>query len=119
MQPGEISETYTLEKKDDYRSAKIDIQVKNMTDSPCSLYDATLYKMVISNSETVFIKDKLIELYYNENKEWLDPYKALNISKPKTEQERTEGVTFNNIKVLFLESQSKKSIKTVIVTFNQ
>lgn len=119
LQPGEISETYTLEKKDDYRSAKIDIQVKNMTDSPCSLYDATLYKMVISNSEAVFIKDKLIELYYDENNEWVDLYKALNISKPKTEQERTEGVPFKNIKVLFLESQSSKGIRTVIVTFNQ
>lgn len=119
LQPGEISGTYTLEKKDDYRSAKIDIQVKNMTDSPCSLYDATLYKMVISNSDTIFIKDKSIELIYDERREWVDPYKALNISKPNSEQERTEGVTFKNIKVLFLESQSSKSIKTVIVTFNQ
>lgn len=119
LQPGEISETYTLAKKDDYRSARIEIQVKNMTDSPCSLYDATLYKMVISNSETVFIKDKLIELYYDENNEWVDLYKDLNISKPKTEQERTEGVPFKNIKVLFLESQSSKGIRTVIVTFNQ
>ena len=119
LQPGEISETYTLAKKDDYRSARIEIQVKNMTDSPCSLYDATLYKMVISNSDTIFIKDKSIELIYDERREWVDPYKALNISKPNSEQERTEGVTFKNIKVLFLESQSSKSIKTVIVTFNQ
>ena len=90
-----------------------------MTDSSCSLYDATLYKMVISNSDTIFIKDKSIELIYDERREWVDPYKALDISKPNSEQERTEGVAFKNIKVLFSESQSSKSIKTVIVTFNQ
>ena len=118
LQPGELSQTYLLEKTDEYeRGASIEFQVKNMTDSPCSLYDATLYKMVISGSGKIFIKDKSIELVYDERREWTDPYKVLKISKPKTAQEKAEGVIYKNTRVLFVESKYTKDIYQVVVTF--
>lgn len=118
LQPGEVSQTYLLKKKDeDRRGASIEFQVKNMTDAPCSLYDATLYKMVVSGSDKIFIKDKSVELIYDERREWIDPYKAFNISKPKTAQEKADGVVYKNTRVLFMQSKYTKDVYQVVVTF--
>ena len=120
LEPEEVSGVYTLKSSNNYNDhITVEFQVKNMTDSACSLYDATLVKAVITGSDTLFVGDVSMDLQYDERREWIDPYKALKISSPKNEREAMEGVPYKNIKILFEEYEYWKGIERVTLTFQQ
>lgn len=93
------------------------MQVKNLLDSPCSLFEATTIKVVVDGAKGLFIDSEWIELDYDKCREWRDPYEVLGISTPKTEKEKTEGVQYKNIKVLFEMNEYYKGVKRVTLTF--
>lgn len=126
LEPGETSGTYTFKSKGDYDFVNIEIQAKNLTSQNCSLYDATIVKAVITGAEEVYIDPVWIDLEFNawdsaNGGKWIDPYKALKISPPKTEAEKTEGVPYKNIRVLFEIHSGKdwKEVGKVTLTLQQ
>ena len=90
-----------------------------MSDSPSSLLDATIIKAIIDGGKSIFIDPVFIELEYDKRREWVDPYEALGISSPKTEQERKEGVSYKNVKVLFEMSEYYTGVNKVILMFRE
>lgn len=116
LQTGEKSELYMFREDDQYEFAEIALQAKNMTDLPCSVYDATIVKAVASSS-TISFNSICIDLEFDERREWIDPYEAMGISPPRTEEERTEGVPYKNIKILFEKYKYYEGAKTVTLTF--
>lgn len=123
LEPGETSGTYTFKSKGNYDFVNIEIQAKNLTSQNSSLYDATIIKAVITGAEEIYIEPVWINLKFNAWDEatggkWIDPYDALKILPPKTEAEKSEGVPYKNIRVLFEEQAGEdwKEIKRVILT---
>ena len=92
LQPGELSEFYTFKSENQYKFTEISLRAKNLSDSPCSLFDATIIKAVIDGSENIYIDPVWIELVFDKHQEWKEPYEMLGISPPKTEKEKIEGV---------------------------
>ena len=123
LQPDEISEPYTLKSESDYEFTTITIQAKNLSKSPASLLDATIIKAEIhpQTGTGIHISSAWIELEEDPRRgEWIDPYKVLGISPPKTEQEKKEGVPYKNAKVLFTMSEYyHNSVKQVTLTFQE
>ena len=122
LQPGELSEPYTFESESDYEFTTVTVQAKNLTKSPSSLLDATIVKAEIhpQTGTGIHISSTWIELEEDPRRgEWVDPYKVLGISPPKTEQEKKEGVPYKNAKVLFTMSESYNSVKEVTLTFQE
>lgn len=119
LNPGEISDIYTLESTDIYNGATIELQAKNRTNSAVSLYDATIIKAVITHSKEFSLGGVCIDLEFDQRREWMDPYETLHISPPKNKKELTEGVSYKNIKVLFEENELWKGIKRVTLTFQE
>lgn len=117
LQPGELSEFYTFKSENQYKFTEINLQAKNLSDSPCSLFDATIIKAVIDGSEDIYIDPVWIELVFDKRREWKDPYEMLGVSPPKTEKENIEGVQYKNIKVLFEMNKYYKGVKKVTLTF--
>ncbi len=117
LQPGELSEFYIFKSDDQYKFTEISLQVKKLLDSPCSLFEATTIKVVVDGAKELFINSEWIELDYDKCREWRDPYEVLGISTPKTEKEKTEGVQYKNIKVLFEMNEYYKGVKRVTLTF--
>ena len=97
----------------------ITLQAKNLSNSPVSLLNATIVKATIKGGKTIYIDPAWIELEDNKIRKWIDPYKALGISPPKTEQEKKEGVLYKHTKVLFEMSEYYPSVKKVILTFQK
>lgn len=121
LQPGEISEPYTFESESGYEFTTISLQAKNLSNAPCSLLDATIVKAIIhpGTGKNIYISPTWIELEDDPRREWVDPYKALGISPPKTEQEKKEGVPYKNAKVLFKMSEHDNRVKQVTLTFQE
>lgn len=119
LQPGEISQPYTLKSENNYQLITITLQAKNLSNSPVSLLNATIVKATIKGGKTIYIDPAWIELEDNKIRKWIDPYKALGISPPKTEQEKKEGVLYKHTKVLFEMSEYYPSVKKVILTFQK
>ena len=117
LNPGELSEFYIFKSEDQYKFTEIRLQVKNLLDSPCSLFEAIIIKVVIDGAKELSIDTKLIELDYDKRREWEDPYEILEIFPPKTEKEKIEGVQYKNIKVLFEMNEYYKGVKRVTLTF--
>ena len=119
MQPGELSPTYTFESDSQYEFTSIDIQAKNLTDSPCSLLDATIVKATIDGGKNIFIDPKWIDLIDDQRREWKDPYEVLKISPPRTEEEKSEGVRYKNIKILFVKKKYFHDSGRVVLTYQK
>ena len=117
LQPGELSEFYTFKSENQYKFTEISLQAKNLSDSPCSLFDATIIKAVIDGSENIYIDPVWIELVFDKHREWKEPYEMLGISPPKTEKEKIEGIQYKNIKILFKMNKYYKGVKRVTLTF--
>ncbi len=117
LQPGELSKFYIFKSEDQYKFTEISLQAKNLSNSPCSLFDATIIKAVVDNAKELFIDTEWIELDYDERREWKDPYEMLGIFPPKTEKEKVEGVQYKNIKILFEMNEYYKGVKRVTLTF--
>lgn len=117
LQPGELSKFYVFKSPNNFESSVISLQAKNLSESPCSLLDAIVVTAYISAEKEVFISPKWIKFSYDEFKEWKDPYEILGISPPKTEKEKTEGVPYRNIKILFEMYESRKEIRGVTLTY--
>lgn len=117
LQAGELSEFYIFKSDDQYKFTEISLQVKKLLDSPCSLFEATTIKVVVDGAKELFIDSERIELDYDKHREWKDPYEVLGISTPKIEKEKTEGVQYKNIKVLFEMNEYYKGVKRVTLTF--
>lgn len=119
LKPKEMSDIYTFSSTDNYNFVDIELQVQNLTDSDCSLYDATIVKAVITGSKGINIDTVWIELEFDKRREWIDPYEALKISSPKTNEEFTKGVPYKNIKVLFEKYEQWEGIKRVTLTLEK
>ncbi|MBW9211833.1 MULTISPECIES: hypothetical protein [Terrabacteria group] len=119
LKPGEMSDIYTFESTDNYHDVNIKLQAKNLTSSPCSLYDAIIVKADITGSKTISIGSTSIELEFDKRREWIDPYKALKISPPKNSEERTKGVSYKNIRVRFEKYNYWEGVKKVTLTSEQ
>lgn len=119
LQPGELSPTYTFKSDSQYEFTSIDIQAKNLTDSPCSLLDATIVKAIIDGGKNIFIDPKWIDLIDDQRREWKDPYEVLKISPPRTEKEKSEGVRYKNIKILFVKKKYFNDIGRVVLTYQK
>ena len=117
LQPRELSEFYIFKSESQYKFTEISLQAKNLSDSPCSLFEATIIKAVIDGAKELSIDTEWIELDYDKRREWKDPYEVLGISSPKTEKEKIEGVQYKNIKILFEMNEYYKGIKRVTLTF--
>ena len=117
LQPGESSELYIFKSDDQYKFTEISLQAKNLSDSPCSLFEATIVKAVIDSAKDLFVDTEWIELEYDKRREWKEPYEVLGISSPKTEKEKIEGVQYKNIKVLFEMNEYYKGVKKVTLIF--
>lgn len=117
LRPGESSEFYIFKSEDQYKFTEISLQAKNLSDSPCSLFEATIIKAVIDGAKDLFIDTEWIELDYDKRREWKEPYEVLGISLPKTEKEKKEGVQYKNIKILFEMNEYYKGVKRVTLTF--
>ena len=102
LQPGELSEFYTFKSENQYKFTEINLQAKNLSDSPCSLFDATIIKAVIDGSEDIYIDPVWIELVFDKRREWKDPYEMLGVSPPKTEKENIEGVQYKNLSLIHI-----------------
>ena len=117
LQPRELSEFYIFKSESQYKFTEISLQAKNLSDSPCSLFEATIIKAVIDGAKELSIDTEWIELDYDKRREWKDPYEILGISPPKTEKEKIEGVQYKNIKILFEMNEYYKGVKKVTLTF--
>ena len=69
LQPGDLSEFYTFKSENQYKFTEINLQAKNLSDSPCSLFDATIIKAVIDGSEDIYIDPVWIELVFDKRRE--------------------------------------------------
>lgn len=119
LQPGETSPTYAFRSPDQYDTTRIFIEAKNLTDSPCKLFDATLVNVTVDGGGKIFIDPKWIKLGYDDIKDWKDPYDQLKISPPRTEAEKAEGVSYKNTKILFVEKRYSKAISKVVFRYER
>ena len=117
LQPGEISNSYVFKSDNQYEFTNITLQAKNLSDSPCSLLEATIVKAIIDDAKEIYIEPVWIDLVFDKRREWKEPYEILGISPPKTEQENIEGVQYKNIKILFEMNQYYKEVKRITLTF--
>ena len=117
LQPGEISKAYVFKSDNQYEFTNITLQAKNLSDSPCSLLEATIVKAIIDDAKEIYIEPVWIDLVFDKRREWKEPYEVLGISPPKTEQENIEGVQYKNIKILFEMNQYYKEVKRITLTF--
>ena len=117
LQPGEISNAYVFKSDNQYEFTNITLQAKNLSDSPCSLLEATIVKAIIDDAKEIYIEPVWIDLVFDKRREWKEPYEVLGISPPKTEQENMEGVQYKNIKILFEMNQYYKEVKRITLTF--
>ena len=117
LQPGEISNAYIFKSDNQYEFTNITLQAKNLSDSPCSLLEATIVKAIIDDAKEIYIEPVWIDLVFDKRREWKEPYEVLGISPPKTEQENMEGVQYKNIKILFEMNQYYKEVKRITLAF--
>ena len=117
LQPGEISNSYVFKSDNQYEFTNITLQAKNLSDSPCSLLEATIVKAIIDDAKEIYIEPVWIDLVFDKRREWKEPYEVLGVSPPKTEQENMEGVQYKNIKILFEMNQYYKEVKKITLTF--
>ena len=117
LQPGEISNAYVFKSDNQYEFTNITLQAKNLSDSPCSLLEATIVKAIIDDAKEIYIEPVWIDLVFDKRREWKEPYEILGVSPPKTEQENMEGVQYKNIKILFEMNQYYKEVKRITLTF--
>ena len=117
LQPGEISNSYVFKSDNQYEFTNITLQAKNLSESPCSLLEATIVKAIIDDAKEIYIEPVWIDLVFDKRREWKEPYEVLGISPPKTEQENMEGVQYKNIKILFEMNQYYKEVKRITLTF--
>ena len=117
LQPGQISNAYIFKSDNQYEFTNITLQAKNLSDSPCSLLEATIVKAIIDDAKEIYIEPVWIDLVFDKRREWKEPYEVLGISPPKTEQENMEGVQYKNIKILFEMNQYYKEVKRITLTF--
>ena len=117
LQPGEISNAYVFKSDNQYEFTNITLQAKNLSDSPCSLLEATIIKAIIDDAKEIYIEPVWIDLVFDKRREWKEPYEILGVSPPKTEQENMEGVQYKNIKILFEMNQYYKEVKRITLTF--
>ena len=117
LQPGEISNAYIFKSDNQYEFTNITLQAKNLSDSPCSLLEATIVKAIIDDAKEIYIEPVWIDLVFDKRREWKEPYEILGVSPPKTEQENMEGVQYKNIKILFEMNQYYKEVKRITLTF--
>lgn len=117
LQPGEISNAYIFKSDNQYEFTTITLQAKNLSDSPCSLLEATIVKAIIDDAKEIYIEPVWIDLVFDKRIEWKEPYEILGVSPPKTEQENMEGVQYKNIKILFEMNQYYKEVKRITLTF--
>ena len=116
LQPGEISKAYVFKSDNQYEFTNITLQAKNLSDSPCSLLEATLIKAIIDDAKEIYIEPVWIDLVFDKRREWKEPYEILGVAPPKTEKENMEGVQYKNIKILFEMNQYYKEVKRVTLT---
>ncbi len=117
LQPGEISNAYIFKSDNQYEFTNITLQAKNLSDSPCSLLEATIIKAIIDDAKEIYIEPVWIDLVFDKRREWKEPYEILGVSPPKTEQENMEGVQYKNIKILFEMNQYYREVKRITLTF--
>ena len=117
LQPGEISNSYVFKGDNQYEFTNITLQAKNLSNSPCSLLEATIIKAIIDDAKEIYIEPVWIDLVFDKRREWKEPYEVLGISPPKTEQENMEGVQYKNIKILFEMKKYNKEVKRITLTF--
>ena len=117
LQPGEISNSYVFKSDNQYEFTNITLQAKNLSESPCSLLEATIVKAIIDDAKEIYIEPVWIDLVFDKRREWKEPYEVLGISPQKTEQENMEGVQYKNIKILFEMNQYYKEVKRITLTF--
>ena len=117
LQPGEISNAYVFKSDNQYEFTNITLQATNLSDSPCSLLEATIVKAIIDDAKEIYIEPVWIDLVFDKRREWKEPYEILGVSPPKTEQENMEGVQYKNIKILFEMNQYYKEVKRITLTF--
>ena len=117
LQPGEISNSYVFKSDNQYEFTNITLQAKNLSESPCSLLEATIIKAIIDDAKEIYIEPVWIDLVFDKRREWKEPYEVLGISPPKTEKENMEGVQYKNIKILFEMNQYYKEVKRITLTF--
>ena len=117
LQPGEISNSYVFKSDNQYEFTNITLQAKNLSDSPCSLLEATIIKAIIDDAKEIYVEPVWIDLVFDKRREWKAPYEILGVSPPKTEKENMEGVQYKNIKILFEMNQYYKEVKRITLTF--
>ena len=117
LQPGEISNSYVFKSDNQYEFTNITLQAKNLSDSPCSLFEATIVKVIIDDAKEIYIEPVWIDLIFDKRREWKGPYEILGVFPPKTEKENMEGVQYKNIKILFEMNQYYKEVKRITLTF--
>ena len=117
LQPGEISNSYVFKSDNQYEFTNITLQAKNLSDSPCSLFEATIVKAIIDDAKEIYIEPVWIDLVFDKRREWKEPYEILGVAPPKTEKENMEGVQYKNIKILFEMNQYYKEVKRITLTF--
>ena len=117
LQPGEISKAYVFKSDNQYEFTNITLQAKNLSDSPCSLFEATIVKAIIDDAKEIYIEPVWIDLVFDKRREWKEPYEILGVAPPKTEKENMEGVQYKNIKILFEMNQYYKEVKRITLTF--
>lgn len=117
LQPGEISNSYVFKSDNQYEFTNITLQAKNLSDSPCSLLEATIIKAIIDDAKEIYIEPVWIDLVFDKRREWKEPYETLGVAPPKTEKENMEGVQYKNIKILFEMNQYYKEVKRITLTF--
>ena len=117
LQPEEISNAYVFKSDNQSEFTNITLQAKNLSESPCSLLEATIVKAIIDDAKEIYIEPVWIDLVFDKRREWKEPYEVLGISPPKTEQENMEGVQYKNIKILFEMNQYYKEVKRITLTF--
>ena len=117
LQPGEISNSYVFKSDNQYEFTNITLQAKNLSDSPCSLLEATIVKAIIDDAKEIYIEPVWIDLVFDKRREWKEPYEILGVAPPKTEKENMEGVQYKNIKILFEMNQYYKEVKRITLTF--
>ena len=117
LQPGEISNSYVFKSDNQYEFTNITLQAKNLSDSPCSLLEATIIKAIIDDAKKIYIEPVWIDLVFDKRREWKEPYETLGVAPPKTDQENMEGVQYKNIKILFEMNQYYKEVKRITLTF--
>ena len=117
LQPGEISNAYVFKSDNQYEFTNITLQAKNLSDSPCSLLEATIVKAIIDDAKEIYIEPVWIDLVFDKRREWKEPYEILGVAPPKTEKENMEGVQYKNIKILFEMNQYYKEVKRITLTF--